>query len=119
MSNRNVVSMLNRRGQKATLRKPTYGSYNPETGTQQGNSFQNYTVNCYFAEYKSSEVNNDSILMGDRKVLVSPILTNGDTTPEPDTEDIFIGVGDQAIVKDVQRIYNGSTVVAYLCQVRS
>lgn len=119
MSNRNVVSMLNRRGQVATLRKPTYGGYDPTTGTQSSASNTDYTVKCYFAEYKSSEINNDSILMGDRKVLVSPVQTDGSATPAPDTEDLLIGVGAPAIVKGVQRIYNGDTVVAYICQVRS
>jgi len=62
-----MQTLVNQFGQEVTLRKPNYGSYNPSTGTTQGNSYQNYTVKAYMAEYSLSEVNNDSILMGDRK----------------------------------------------------
>jgi len=118
MTTRNVLSLVNRRGQEVTLRKPNYGAYNPETGTTQGNSFQNYTVKAYFAEYMLSEIDNDSILMGDRKCLFPAEDTSGDSLPEPDAEDIVIGAGDRVVVKSVQKIYNGSQVVAYICQVR-
>lgn len=72
----------------------------------------------YFGDYMLSEIDNDSVVMGDRKVLVSPFDTSGDATPEPDEDDIIIGVGDRVVVKSVQKIYNADTLVCYICQVR-
>lgn len=101
-----------------TLRKLAFGSYDPATGTQSSSTPTDYTFKGYAAEYLLSEINNDSILMGDREVLLPALDTSGDALPEPDSEDIILGLGDQVVVKSVQRIYNKSSIVAYLCQVR-
>jgi len=113
-----MQTLVNQFGQEVTLRKPNYGSYNPETGTVQGNSNQNYTVKCYMAEYSLTEVNNDSILMGDRKALLPANDTSGSSLPEPDAEDQIIGFGDTVKIVSVQSIYHADTLACYICQVR-
>jgi hypothetical protein len=114
----NVQSLVNRRGQTATLRKKSSGTYDPTTGSLGSVTNTDYTIKAYFAEYSLSEINNDSILMGDRKVLIAPKDTSGNLVPEPDHEDQILGVGDTVVIKRVQSIYNSDTLVCYICQVR-
>jgi hypothetical protein len=118
MLSRNLQTLIDRRGQEATLVKLTYGSYDPTTGTNSSSSTTNYTVNVYFGEYTLEELANDSILMGDRKAVFPPNDTSGNAIPEPDEEDYITGVGDRVIIKSVRKVYNADTLVCYICQVR-
>jgi len=113
-----MQTMVNQFGQEVTLRKPSYGSYDPTTGTVGSTANTDYTVKCYMAEFNLSEVNNDSILMGDRKALLPSQDTSGATLPEPDAEDTILGFGDTVKVVSTQKIYHADTLVCYICQVR-
>lgn len=117
MLSNNLQSMIDRRGQEVTLRVYTYGAYDPATGSTSSTS-TDYTTKCYFSDYNLSELNKDSILMGDRQAALPALDTSGVALPEPDAEDAIIGVGDRMIIKAVQKIYNGGTLVCYICQVR-
>jgi hypothetical protein len=64
------------------------------------------------------EVNNDSILMGDRKALLPAVDVYGVALPEPDAEDFVIGFGDTVKIVSTQKIYHADTLVCYICQVR-
>ncbi len=105
-------------GRVVTLRKPLYGSYDPTTGTVGSVTNTDYTVKCYMADFSLSEVNNDSVLMGDRKALLPSLDTSGNAIPEPDAEDTISGFGDTVKVVSVQKIYHADTLVCYICQVR-
>jgi hypothetical protein len=111
-------TLISQFGQEVTLRKPLYGSYDPTTGTVGSTTNTDYTARCYMAEFSLSEVNNDSILMGDRKALLPAVDTSGVALPEPDTEDFIIGFGDTVKVVSTQKIYHADTLVCYICQVR-
>ncbi len=111
-------TLINQFGQQATLRKPLYGSYDPTTGTVGSTTNTDYTVKCYMADFSLNEVNNDSILMGDRKALLPARDTSGTDLPEPDAEDFIIGFGDTVKVVSTQKIYHADTLVCYICQVR-
>jgi len=113
-----MQTMVSQFGQSVTLRKPAYGSYDPTTGTVGSTTNTDYTAKCYMAEYQLSEVNNDSILMGDRKALLPSEDTSGEELPEPDVEDFIIGFGDTVKVVSTQKIYHADTLVCYICQVR-
>ena len=113
-----MQTMVNQFGQEVTLRKPLYGSYDPTTGTVGSTTNTDYTVKCYMAEFNLSEVNNDSILMGDRKALLPASDTSGFSLPEPDAEDTILGFGDTVKVVSTQKIYHADTLVCYICQVR-
>jgi hypothetical protein len=111
-------TLISQFGQEVTLRKPLYGSYDPTTGTVGSTTNTDYTARCYMAEFSLSEVNNDSILMGDRKALLPAVDNSGVALPEPDTEDFIIGFGDTVKVVSTQKIYHADTLVCYICQVR-
>ena len=113
-----MQTMVNQFGQEVTLRKPLYGSYDPTTGTVGSTTNTDYTVKCYMAEFNLSEVNNDSILIGDRKALLPASDTSGTSLPEPDAEDTILGFGDTVKVISTQKIYHADTLVCYICQVR-
>ena len=113
-----MQTMVTQFGQEVTLRKPLYGAYDPTTGTVGSTTNTDYTAKCYMAEYQLSEVNNDTILMGDRKALLPAEDTSGSALPEPDAEDTILGFGDTVKVVSTQKIYHADTLVCYICQVR-
>jgi len=113
-----MQTLVDQFGREVTLRKPNYGSYDPSTGTVASTTNTDYTVKAYMAEYSLSEVNNDSIFMGDRKALLPARDTSNTTIPEPDAEDQIIGFGDTVKVVSVQSIYHADTLACYICQVR-
>ncbi len=114
----NILFLLNRYGTEVTLSKPSYGAYDPATGTVSTTSTSTYTVQCYFANYDISEVNNDSVVMGDRKAYFPTVDTAGNTIPAPDSEDTISGLGDDVKIVRVQELYSSGTLVCYICQVR-
>ena len=113
-----LLTVVNRYGTEVTLTKPTYGAYDPATGTIGAGTSTNYTVKCYFADYNLTEINNDSVVMGDRKALLPYLDTSGDPLPEPDAEDTISGQGDPVKIVGVQKIYSGDSLTCYICQVR-
>lgn len=113
-----LLTLINRYGRVTTLQKNSYAAYDPATGSVGTNTSTNYTVKAYFSEYDLSELNNDSIVMGDRKVAFPSVDTSGVTLPEPDADDIVVGVGDKVKIVSVSKIYSGDTLTCYICQVR-
>lgn len=118
MLSRNLQLLVDRRGQPATLSKPGTPTYDPATGQNSFSGPSTYSIKAYFGEYTLEELNNDSVSLGDRRVLVPPRDTSGNLIPEPDSEDTITGVGDEVIIKAVQKIYNASTLECYICMVR-
>ncbi len=113
-----VNTLITQFGQEVTLSKPSYGAYDPATGTVSTTSTSTYTVQCYFANYDISEVNSDSVVMGDRKAYFPIVDTAGNTIPAPDPEDTISGLGDDVKIVRVQELYSSSNLVCYICQVR-
>lgn len=113
----NMRTLINRRGQEATLRKKSSGTYNTSTGSLEGVSSTPYSIMAYFAEFDLGEDTSGSIAMGGRQVLIGPLDLNGSPIPEPDTEDQIVGVGDTVDIKRVQSLYNSGTLVCYICRV--
>ena len=114
----NIQSLLSRRGQPASLRYNSSGTYDPTTGSLGSVTNTDVSIKAYFADYNLTEVNNDSVLMGDRKVAIPARDTSGNLISEPDNGDQILTVGDTVVIKSVQKIYNASTLVCYICQVR-
>lgn len=113
-----LLALINRYGTEVTLTKNAYAAYDPATGSVGTNTSTDYTAKAYFAEYDLTEINNDSIVMGDRKALLPSVDTSGVALPEPDMDDIIVGQGDTVKVKSVSKIYSGDSLTCYICQVR-
>jgi hypothetical protein len=116
-SNR-LMTVINRYGMEVTLIKPSYGAYDPATGAVGAGTTASYTVKCYLADYNLTELDNDSIVKGDRKAVFPYLDTSGNTLPEPDFEDSISGNGDTVRIVAVQKLYSGLSLVCYICQVR-
>lgn len=114
----NMRFLLSRRGRLATLTQPNYGSYDTTTGSVASGTPDTYTVKCYFAEFSLGEDNTDNIALGTRMVAVSPVDTSGVSVPTPTVEDTISGVGDTVRVVKTQEIFNGDTLVCYICHVK-
>jgi len=114
----NLQMLVNRRGQPATLRYKSSGTYVPASGVLDGSADTDVSIKAYFADFNLSELTSDSILMGDRVAVIPARDTSGSLISEPDNEDQILTVGDTVVIKKVQKIYNASTLVCYLCQVR-
>lgn len=100
-----------------TLRKRAAGAYSDATGTVTTTN-TDYAVRGYFYDYTPDMIDGNSILRGDRRVVLDSVLTNGSATPEPDATDQIIGLGDTVNIVKVMEIKSGSATMCYQLQVR-
>ncbi len=115
----NVRFLLQRKGQTATLSQDNLSAYDPTTGTYSSSSpADTYSIKAYFANYQLGDIDNTSVLNGDRRVIMASVDTSGASYPTPTAGDKISGLGDAVKVINVQEIYNGTTLVCYICQVR-
>lgn len=109
--------MIREHGIALTLRKRAASAYSDATGTVTTTN-TDYALRGYFYDYTPDMVDGDSILRGDRRVVLDNKLTNGSATPEPDATDQIIGLGDTVNIVKVMEIKSGSGTMCYLLQVR-
>ena len=109
--------LIKEHGIALTLRKRAAGAYNNDTGAVTTTN-TDYAVRGYFYDYTPDMIDGNSILRGDRRVVLDCKLTNGTTTPEPDATDQIIGLGDTVNIVKVMEIKSGSATMCYLLQVR-
>ncbi len=109
--------MIKEHGIALTLRKRAAGAYDNDLGTVPTTN-TDYAVRGYFYDYTPDMIDGNSILRGDRRVVLDSALTNGSATPEPDATDQIIGLGDTVNIVKVMEIKSGSGTMCYLLQVR-
>ena len=109
--------LIKEHGIALTLRKRAASAYNDATGTVT-TSNTDYALQGYFYDYTPDMIDGDSILRGDRRVVLSDKLTDGSATPEPDATDQIIGLGDTVNIVKVMEIKSGSATMCYQLQVR-
>ena len=110
--------MLDRHGSEVTLRvNSTGGTYDPATGTITGSATTDYTVMAHPSDYTLQEMVASEVVKGMRKILLSTLDTNGQTIPEPEVDDLIIGMGDTVSIARVQTIFSGGPV-CYICHVK-
>ena len=115
--NYTLRTMIKDHGIVLTLRKRAAGAYNVATGTVTTTN-TDYAVRGYFYDYTPDMIDGNSILRGDRRVVLDSVLTNGTATPEPDATDQIIGLGDTVNIVKVMEIKSGSATMCYQLQVR-
>jgi len=109
--------LIKEHGIALTLRKRAAGAYNSDTGTVTTTN-TDYAVRGYFYDYTPEMVDSNSILRGDRRVVLDSKLINGSATPAPDATDQIIGLGDTVNIVKVMEIKSGSATMCYQLQVR-
>lgn len=109
--------LIKEHGIALTLRKRAASAYDNDLGTVTTTN-TDYAVRGYFYDYTPDMIDGNSILRGDRRVVLDCKLTNGSNTPEPDATDQIIGLGDTVNIVKVMEIKSGSNTMCYLLQVR-
>lgn len=109
--------LIKEHGMALTLRKRAAGAYNDDTGSVTTTN-TDYAVRGYFYDYTPDMIDGQSILRGDRRVVLDSVLIAGTATPEPDATDQIIGLGDTVNIVKVMEIKSGSATMCYQLQVR-
>lgn len=109
--------LIKEHGMALTLRKRAAGAYDSDLGTVTTTN-TDYAVRGYFYDYTPDMIDGNSILRGDRRVVLDSLLINGTATPEPDATDQIIGLGDTVNIVKVMEIKSGSSTMCYQLQVR-
>jgi hypothetical protein len=115
--NYTLRQLIRDHGIALTLRKRAAGAYNNDSGTVTTTN-TDYAVRGYFYDYTPDMIDGNSILRGDRRVVLDSKLLNGQPTPEPDATDQIIGLGDTVNIVKVMEIKSGSATMCYQLQVR-
>jgi hypothetical protein len=110
--------LIKEHGISATLRKRSESAYDNNTGTVTATN-TDYTVKAYYYEFTPDMLDGQSVVRGDKRVVLDIYLTNGSATPKPDTTDQIIGYGKTSDIIDVSEIKSSSNVMCYLLQVRN
>jgi len=109
--------MIDTHGKEVTFRSNTAGTYDPSTGGITGGSTTDYTVKAHPSNYNLMESRENSVVDGMRVIVMSTVDTCGDAIPEPEVDDLIIGIGDTVTIDRVQTIFSGSAV-CYICRVK-
>ena len=109
--------LIKEHGMALPLRKRAAGAYNDDTGSVTTTN-TDYAVRGYFYDYTPDMIDGQSILRGDRRVVLDSVLIAGTATPEPDATDQIIGLGDTVNIVKVMEIKSGSATMCYQLQVR-
>jgi hypothetical protein len=107
-----VDNITARHGYTVTFTRPTAGgSYDPASGTVTGAAPLTWTGQGIYVNYMNEEVNGTSITTDDRKLMVRGTGIERDPEPGDLVDNLY-----QII--NVRKTQSGSTVLAYVCQVR-
>jgi len=112
-----LLRLINEHGKNLTFTTKGSMTYNPVTGGTTGTDTTK-TVRGYFYNYSASDITGSSIVIGDRRLVISTVDTSGATLTAPKKGDTFAGEGDTMVVVSVERIMSGNNPVCYICQTR-
>jgi hypothetical protein len=104
--------LLTEFGQSVTITKQTAGSYDPATGAATVTTSTQTATGALF-DYKTHQIDNTLILMGDRRLILSAV---GITAPQID--DTVTANGKTYTIKAISETNPAGTVVIYTCNVR-
>lgn len=97
-------------GQTLTLTKTADGTYDPALGTftttDSTSSFSGYF-------YNHKDVDTDQTVFGNRKLIIS----SKGLTATPSVGDKVSGLGEEVTIQVVRKIYDGDSVILYICGV--
>ena len=116
-SSADLLRLINEHGKNLTFTTKGSMAYNPVTGGTTGTDTTK-TVRGYFYNYSASDITGSSIVIGDRRLVISTVDTSGATLTAPKKGDTFAGEGDTMVVVSVERIMSGNNPVCYICQTR-
>jgi hypothetical protein len=112
-----VDELLAEFGQSVTLTTRTGGTYNTATGTNTPTT-ATQTVTGVVLEWNQRNIDGSLVLVGDKRLLLSPVTTAGAALTAPAANDtVTIGSAVYTIVRVVP-LNPAGTVVMYECNIR-
>lgn len=105
------------KGLALTLIKKTAGAYDPATSSST-NTTTSYSGSGLREEYDLKDVDGAMVRQGDVKFLVSPMLINGNDTPEPSADDSITFDGSTYSVVSVSPWNYAGIAVGFEVQAR-
>ncbi|MBD1589785.1 hypothetical protein [Pseudomonas typographi] len=104
-------------GAELTLQRITKGEYDPATGGA-ADIVQAYEGSGFRETYSQRDIDGTVIKQGDVKILISPVLLDGSETPQPQSQDRVLFVGDQYTVQNVEPWNYAGVAVGFSVQAR-
>lgn len=105
-------------GSPATLHKISKGEYNPDTGEMEGAGSFNYQGSGLRVNYTTFEYRDVSILKGDYKLYLCPVLINGEDCPPPKLGDTVTFDNDVYKVINMEAWNASGLECGWKCQMR-
>lgn len=109
-----LLKLVEEHGETLTLRKQSYGSYDPTTSTISSTTTSDYSVTAYFYNYNLGVMDPDQNVKGNRKCLISSL----GLSVTPDVEDEIIGNANSVVITNVLTMFSAGQAICYICDVR-
>ncbi len=108
-----LLKLVEEHGEDLTLRKKTYGAYNPQTSLTSGTTTDDYSVVGYFYTYNLGVTDPENFARGGRKCVIGAL----GLAVTPDTDDEIIGNGNKVVITNVLTMYSSGQALCYICDV--
>ncbi|KGU87203.1 hypothetical protein [Pseudomonas mediterranea] len=106
------------KGLELILRRTTEGEYDPETSGSTGGATIDYEGSGFRESYALKDIDGTLIKHGDFKIMISPVLLNGDDMPRPTTQDIVLFDGETYTINSVDPMDYAGLAVGFYVQAR-
>ena len=113
--------MIRRKGAVLTLTRTAQGAYDPTTSTTAAATVTIYSGSAFRESYSSKEIDGTRILVGDVRLLISPILRDGSgdfPKPAPSTDVLTFGGQDYTVINPESWNFDGESNVGFSVQAR-
>lgn len=108
-----VLKLVEEHGETLTLRKKSYGAYNPSTSSVASTTETDYSVTGYFYTYNLGVIDPENFDRGTRKCVIAAL----GLAVSPDTEDEVLGSGNKVHITNVLTLYSSGQALCYICDV--
>jgi hypothetical protein len=109
-----LLKLVEEHGETLTLRKQSYGAYDPTTSMISGTTTDDYSVTAYFYNYNLGVMDPEQNVKGNRKCLISSL----GLAATPDVEDEIIGNANKVVITNVLTMFSAGQAICYICDVR-
>ena len=108
---------LRRKGGIVVLRRVVTGEYDPDLGTAP-TATTDYEGTGVKIAYEAENIDGTLILVGDQKLLLSPLQRNGQAMPAPTAADLVLFGGASYTIQNVSKTEPVDVAVLYTLQLR-
>ena len=110
-----IQRLLRKRGQTYTLSRRDQGTYDTAAGGAANGTPTTQEIQGHFQFNRRAE--RDGAERGDRLLLIGPKHRGHALSVTPRAGDRVTGEGDEVRINSVRRVYSGTKLLAYVCEV--